>query len=278
MTPAQTTDRDTPVMQAVYRHDVHKFLGHAHEHAADTHCGVPVNEPVPLDADADAAMLSRPADSPEQTVPNHTTPHRLALTSGQPAPQTPALNVPTNGDIAPLLAATDPAVAHARWLTSRIPAAYHESIYYPYTSLQYHTLLTAALLAAYRAGHDFADLRLVATPPSTDTPPTLAETTDAEAARAEAIVEPHSTILWTPTLALHLRPATNMSPGASLGAQPARSFSDVWSRLPTHPINTDAGHRARLLDAQLRRIRAWSTALAYIDDYSRTDTRTEGPR
>jgi len=48
---------------------------------------------------------------------------------------------------------------------------------------------------------------------------------------------------------------------------PARSFADVWSRLPAHPFDTDGERRWRLLDAQLRRIRSWSAALAYIDEF-----------
>jgi hypothetical protein len=266
---AETTTQGTPILLAVYRHDVHKLRNRAHAHAADTVAGVPVNEKVPLEADADAASLSRPAETPEQTVANHVTPQRLSLCSGQPASTTPALEIPTESAIAPLVTANNPAVAHARWLTSRVAAAYNESPYYPYTSLHYHTLLTATLLDAYCADYNFADLSLVATPPATDGPPSLATTRDPQAARETAIVEPHRTVLWTPACALHVTFTPDGRPSAPLGEMPARSFADTWSRLSAHPIDTDT-HRGRLLDAQLRRIRAWSTALAYLDDFVST--------
>jgi hypothetical protein len=270
MADSTHTHEDTDPRVAVYRHDVHKLQGRAHEHAQDTYAGVPVNEAVPHGADGDVAMLSRPAESPEQTVPNHATPHRLALTSGQTAATTPQLDISAEGAIDPLVTPTDPIVAHARWLTSPIPAAYNESAYYPYSSLQYHTLLTGALLDAYLSGHDFDDLSLVATQPALDGPPTLARTRDPEAALDADIVEPHRTVLWTPACALHITPEPGDRPATRLGSQPARSFADTWSHLPEHPIDTDGAHRWRLLDAQLRRIRAYSTALAYIDDYVST--------
>jgi len=55
-------------MVAVYRHDVHKLRARPHASAADSYASVPVNETVPRDADRDAALLSRPAGEPEQTV------------------------------------------------------------------------------------------------------------------------------------------------------------------------------------------------------------------
>jgi hypothetical protein len=269
MSESTHTDTDVDPRTAVYRHDIHKPRGRPHRNAEDTFAGVPVNEPVPLNADADAAALSRPPEGPDETVPTHITPHRLTLISGDPAATT-LPGIPADGAVEPLATPTDPAVAHATWLTSHTAAAYNETAYYPYTSLQYHTLLTAALLDAYRAGYEFGDLHLIATQPSTDgTTPTLQETTDAEAALAADIVEPHRTVLWTPACALHLTPTPD-GPAADLGPAPARSFADTWSRLPSHPIDTDGAHGWRLLDAQLRRIRAWSTALAYIDDYVRS--------
>lgn len=171
----------------------------------------------------------------------------------------------------------DPEQLHTRWLTSAVPGAYSESVHYLYTSLQYHTLLTAALLDAYRAGHAFADLQVVATAPDLhtsaqtetelETETDTATTRDPAAAVAADEVEPHRTVLWTPALALHVTPTPGDWPAARLGDTPARSFADVWSRLPAHPIDTDDGRQWRLLDAQLRRIRSWSAALAYIDEF-----------
>lgn len=45
-----------------------------------------------------------------------------------------------------LLTHDDPATLHRSWLTSGVASRYKESVYYPYTSLKYHTLVVAALL------------------------------------------------------------------------------------------------------------------------------------
>jgi|GEM_PF-6250068 len=161
-----------------------------------------------------------------------------------------------------LVLSTDAEVLHSRWVTSQAAAAFNESVYYPYSSLQFHVLLVAALLDNYRAGHAFEDLHLVATP-SAAMPD---QEWTAEAARESEEVEPHRTVLWSPVCALHVTGEPGDRPSASLGSCPARSFADTWSRLSRHPF--DAGDRRwRRLDAQLRRIRSWSTALAYIEDY-----------
>jgi hypothetical protein len=154
---------------------------------------------------------------------------------------------------------------HARWLTSDVAATFNESVYYPYTSLQRHVLLTAALLDAYRAGDAFADLWLVATGPGSGVDASGAM--DVEAALAADVVEPHRTVLWTPVLALHVTATPGDRPAARLGGAPARSFADTWSRLSAHPLDVDGQRCWRLLDAQLRRIRSWSVALAYIDEF-----------
>jgi len=70
-------------------------------------------------------------------------------------------------------------------------------------------------------------------------------------------------------LALHVTGDPGDRPSTRLGEFPARSFADVWSRLPEHPIDVGSSREARLLDAQLRRIRSWSTALQYVEDATR---------
>lgn len=258
------TTRPTAAPDLVaYRHDVHKLRGHTHANAADVVAGVPVNESVPLGADRDAALLSRPHGKPDPQVANHTKPTRLSRISGQSAADTPRVAATTDGAIAPLVTPTDADELHARWLTSSLASAYAESAHYPYTSLQYHTLLTAALLDAYRAGYDFEDLSLVAT----TTPAADQQSMTADAALAADGVEPHRTVLWTPAMTLHITPMPGDRPAAQLGDAPAQSFADTWSRLPEHPIDVEGVQRWRTLDAHLRRIRSWSTALAFVDDY-----------
>jgi hypothetical protein len=254
-------------MVAVYRHDVHKLRARPHASAADSYASVPVNETVPRDADRDAALLSRPAGEPEQTVANHESPYRLSLLTGETAATTERIKATTGGGFRALVTPEDPECLHARWLPSEVPAAFNESVYYPYTSLQYHVLLTAALLHNYRARHAFEDLFLVATTPDVTPNADAVSTRDPKTALAADAVEPHRTVLWTPEMTLHVTATPGDRPAARLGDVPARSFADVWSRLPAHPFDTDGERRWRLLDAQLRRIRSWSAALAYIDEF-----------
>jgi hypothetical protein len=260
---AQTGQGNADPLCMAYRHDVHKLFGRNHESSCEEYAGVPVNVQVPLGADGDAALLSRPAGDPKQTVANHASPHRLSLVTGdtvaKPEHRTVGDAVTT---FEQLVVSPDADRLHATWVTSSIAAAFHESVCHPYTSLKHYTLLVAALLDNYRAGYDFEELSLVATAGS----PAAGST---EAALNSEAVHPHRTVCWTPALTLHITGDPRDRPAALLGEYPARSFADVWSRLPDHPINTNGSREARLLDAQLRRIRSWSTALQYIEDATR---------
>jgi len=248
-------------MVAVYRHDLHKMRGRSHEAAVDVYADVQVNEPVPLGADRDAALLSRLRGEPEETVSNHKSPYRLSLLAGStPRPDDPGPSEHGLG-FQDLVKSSDPEELHARWVTSDIAGAYHESMFVPYTSLKHHTLLAAALLDNYRAGHGFDDLYLVATNPGDD------DVTDVSSALSAESVVPHRTVLWTPEIALYVTVEPGDRPAARLGDTPAMSFADTWSRLSGHPLDVGGEERWRMLDAELRRIRSWSTALAFIEDF-----------
>lgn len=73
---------------------------------------------------------------------------------------------------------------------------FNESIYYPYTSLKYHTLLTAALLDAYRAAHAFADLCLAVDPPNAIIPHRTVYAGEELALRIDADVTGRPTPSW----------------------------------------------------------------------------------
>ena len=153
------------VMLAAFRHDVHKFTGESHKNARDEFAGVRVNQSVPEGADGDAAALSRPQQKQEQTVPNHNNHYRLSLLTGETAYNPTHFSRSTiESDVSELIATDDPQVAHERWLQSDVAAAFNESVYHPYTSLKYHTLLVAALLDNYRSNTEFENLRLVVDP------------------------------------------------------------------------------------------------------------------
>lgn len=237
-------------MVAAYRHDVHKLRGQTHAHAAEEFRGVPVNQDVPLSADAHAALLSRPRGKPSQTVPAHDSPRRLPLLDGEL--DRVAGEVEDVGDAVYDLVRIDDAEAlHAAWVDAAVPALYSESRYYPFTSAKYHTLLAAALLDNYRAGHGFEDLYLAVS----------------EHGAGDPEVVPHRTVLITPWFALHVTGEPER-PAARIGDVPARCFADVWARLPTVPFGVDERRCWRVLDAQLRRIRAWSTALQYVEAFT----------
>ncbi|ELY54932.1 hypothetical protein C491_17584 [Natronococcus amylolyticus DSM 10524] len=233
---------------AVYRHDTHKLTGQSHAHADETFAGVPVNQSVPHGADGDAARLSRPSGTPELTVANHTSPHRLSLLTGDSVitsvePADPEIN----HALRELLTETDPKAMHAAWLASDVAALFNESLYYPYTSLKYHTLLVAALVDNYSDGYEFDELRLVVDPPDE--------------------IVPHRTVYTGDRFALRIDRDANRRPSARLGARPWRSWATVWSQLSGHPLTTDRFDM--VLDANLRRIRAWSTALQYLEDFQK---------
>jgi len=231
-----------------YRHDVHKARGRSHEHAAEWFRDVPVNESVPVHADRDAALLSRPRGRPADTLPAHESQRRVPLLAGEQS----LLDDVGDADAAlyELVAMESPAALHEAWLDASVPALFSESVYYPATSLKYHTVLVAALLDNYRAGHAFEELWLAVT---------------SHGPGEAATVVPHRTVLTTPWFALHVTGEPGEWPAARLGDVPAQSFADVWARLPNHPFDVDGQRWWRVLDAQLRRIRSWSTALQYIE-------------
>ena len=78
----------------------------------------------------------------------------------------------------------------------------------------------------------------------------------------------HRTIFAGERFALRLDVPTD-SGGADLGSEPARTWAHAWGQLPTHPLETDHDKHEMVLDANLRRIRSWSTALQYIEDFER---------
>ena len=237
------------VMLAAYRHDAHKFTGESHNDARETFVGVRVNQSVPEGADGDAAALSRPQQKQERTVPTHNNHSRLSLLSGEATYDSDKLSRETiENQVSGLIRVGDAQTAHERWLSSDVAASFNESVYHPYTSLKYHTLLVGALLDNYRAGNDFDTLNLVVDP-------------------AEKIV-PFRTIFADERFGLRIDSDPDGRPSAKLGSRPWRSWASVWNRLTNHPLDTDCDKYEMTLDANLRRIQSWSTALQYMEDYA----------
>ena len=241
------SDGSQDVMVAAYRHDAHKLNGKPHDAAPDTFHGISVNQTVPHGADGNAAALSRPNGKPEQTVDTHETHYRLSLLTGESHYDPEDFLRPRLSEaISDLLTGSDSEAMHRTWLTSDVASGFNESIYFPYTSLKFHTLLVAALLDNYRAGHEFADLLLIVDDP-------------------EKVV-PHRTVYAGDRFALRIDENANGKPWARLGSRPWRSWASAWKRLTAHPLDVNHNKHDMMLDANLRRIWSWSTALQYIED------------
>jgi len=239
----------TDAMLAAFRHDAHKFTGESHGDAREEFAGVPVNQSVPEGADGDAAALSRPQQKQEQTVPTHDDHYRLSLLTGETAYDPGEFSRATiESEVRDLLAVEQAETAHERWLASDVAAAFNESVYHPYTSLKYHTLLVAALLDNYRADNEFADLRLIVDPAGE--------------------VVPFRTVYDGERFALRIDVEDGEHPSARLGSRPWRSWASAWNRLTAHPLDTDRDKYDMTLDANLRRMQSWSAALQYVEDYA----------
>ena len=237
------------VMLTAFRHDAHKFTGESHADAREEFAGVPVNQSVPEGADGDAAALSRPQQRQEQTVPTHDDQYRLSLRTGETAYEPGEFSrATTESEVSDLIGIENAQTAHVQWLTSDVAAAFNESVYHPYTSLKYHTLLVAALLDNYRAGHEFADLRLIVDP-------------------AGDVVH-FRTVFDGDRFTLRIDESADGNPSVRLGSRPWRSWASAWNRLTAHPLDTDRDKYDMTLDANLRRMQSWSAALQYIEDYA----------
>ena len=236
------------VMLDAFRHDVHKFTGESHENTREKFGGVLVNQSVPEGADGDAAALSRPQQKQEKTVPTHDNHYRLSLLTGETAYDPGEFSgAILDSEVRDLITVESAETAHERWLASDITPVFNESVYHPYTSLKFHTLLVAALLDNYRADHKFSDLRLIVDQPSE--------------------VVPFRTVFDGERFAFRIGVEDDGQPSARLGSRPWRSWASAWNRLTSHPLDTDHDKYDMALDANLRRIQSWSTALQYIEDY-----------
>lgn len=235
-------------MLGAYRHDAHKFTGEHHDTAPETVAGIIVNQPVPHGADGDAAALSCLPDY-EQTVPTYAGRYRLSLITGEQVHHAGAFKGEgLSEELIELLGAGDAETAHLRWLRSDVAAVVNESVFHPYTSLKHHTLLVAALLDNYLAGQAFSDLSLVVDGP-------------------DAIV-PFRTIFAGERFSLRIDVDPGGQPAAPLGDSPTRCWASTWNRLPAHPLDGGEAQYDRVLDANLRRIQSWSTALQYLEEFT----------
>lgn len=105
----------------------------------------------------DTLSAQRPQSRPRE---NHATIRRLSLIEGECryVPQGVKRN-DAEGDLKGFL--TETTSHHDRaWLDSNVVSPFVESVYYPYTAPEYHTLV-AALEDNHRDGHNIKDLQLI---------------------------------------------------------------------------------------------------------------------
>jgi len=232
-------------MTAVYRHDVHKMHGGSHGNSPDEWHGISVNQDVPYNADIDAAKMSRPKGKPEQTLHGHDTHYRRNLMSGESTYDKDGFAIDhVYEDLVALLEERPVVNTHSAWLQNDIVSGFNEAVYYPYTSLKYHTILVAALVWYYREGYEYDDLGLWVPEERQSGPHVVFNSRQ-----------------WQLCIAPHERPHS-----AKLGSRPMQNFAEVWMRLPTHPWPDDPREEIKWIDAQLRRIQSWSTALQYLEN------------
>lgn len=238
-------DTADPQMTAVYRHDAHKMHGRSHGNAPEEWHDISVNEDVPYSADIDAAAMSRPRGKPEQTLHGHETHYRRNLMTGKTAYDEEAFNLNrVAGDLEALLEERPVDETHRAWLENDVVGRFNEAVFYPYTSLKYHTILVAALVWHYREGYEYDDLGLWLCEEREIGPSVVFDAGE-----------------WQLCIAPHKRPHS-----AKLGSKPMQNFSEVWMRLPNHPWSDEPAAEIKWIDAQLRRVQSWSTALQYLEN------------
>lgn len=236
-------------MLTVYRHDAHKMRGQSHGNAPETWFDVQVNQDVPYGADKDAAKMSRPDGKPEQQLSGHETHYRRSVITGNTRYDPNAFALAEyKPQLKELLSGADAQKTHKSLLESNLVGAFNESVYAPYTSLKYHTLLVAALVDNYRNGHSYDDLGVWLS--------------------VNGAIAPHRTIFKAThngqTITLTINPHER-GKSSKLSSYPFRNFSSVWARLPEHPWQYKQTDFERRVDSQLRRMRSWSTALQYLE-------------
>lgn len=189
--------------------------------------------------------LSRSKSRPSPTHNDH---YRLSLLTGETAYDPGEFSQATiEIEVSDLIGIEDAQTAHERWLASDVAAAFNESVYHPYTSLKFHTLLVAALL------DNPGPITTSAISGSSWT----RRATSSRSARSSTATASRSVSTRTPTGVRR--------PG--FGSRPWRSWASVWNRLTAHPLDTGHDKYDMTLDANLRRMQSWSAALQYIEDY-----------
>lgn len=126
----------------------------------------------------------------------------------------------------------------------------------PAHALKYHTLLVAPLLDNYCAGNEFVDLRLIADP-------------------AREVI-PFRTVFDGERFAFGSDIEADGRPSARLGSWMWRPWASAWNCVTALPLYTGHDKYDMALDANLRRMQSWTTALQYIEDSAEWNSVEDG--
>lgn len=222
------------IMLLAYRHDEHKFRGAPHSVDRE-------DKKVPYKADLDSGKLSRPSKKSKlgEEVISH---YRISLLTRQSYYNPNFFTRRTTKEhLDNLLKLDEPIICHENWLKDKVVSGFNEDGWYPYTSLKYHTLITATLLFNYMKGNRFENLFLIVKKPNKID---------------------FTTIFLGEKFSLHIMPFTEGFPSARI-VKKEMNFNKVWQKLYELPI------KYGYLDSCLRNIGSWSMALQLIEDWNK---------
>ena len=232
----------------------------SHKNAEETKDG-----PLPYSADDYSAHMSRAGlriDDPEGEISSR---YRIDLIRRQCFYDATRFNKAENikqiNELKELSKNAPLIEVHKKWLESDLPSKYNEDPGYPYTSHKYHTLIAEAILYNSANDYHFDTFCLAVAMPAKVELTTLIQLDDAS---------------------LHLVPVSRLSEFTcgyqlpKVGEKPPKedgkkhktypkgcwpNFNIAWVHLDKHP------KISKHLDAYIRRIGSWSTALQLMEDW-----------
>lgn len=241
------------ILLDTFKHDEHKTRGAGH--SSTRRAGEPEwNRDVKFGADKITASISRPHPSSiksrarelKDTENNH---YRVSLLTRQRIYEAGVFDITTEEEeLDRLFHISDPEKMLEEWLDSYTIAGFNESYFSPYTSLKYHTLITVSLVNNRLNDYEYDQLYLH-----------LIKNGERD----------FYTIYDDKRITMKIAPMDLFDSDTSKIAFRKENgtvekgwmhFGRTWARL------TDIFEVSKHLDACLRQMRSWSTALQFIED------------
>lgn len=239
-----------------FKHDEHKTRGAGHSRTRRV--GEPEwNQQVMFGADKIAATMSRPHPSSiksrakelKGTENNH---YRISLLTRKRLYEAGVFDITTEEkELDKIFHIKDSEKLLKEWLDSYTIAGFNESYFSPYTSLKYHTLLTVALVFNCLQDNEYDELYLH-----------FMKNGERD---FYTIYDGDNFLLKIAPLDVFEETGTSKIAFKMDNGSVDRAwmhFGRTWARLTKIKVG-------RHLDACLRQMRSWSTALQFIDDFRR---------